>query len=527
VHGKPMFLEHGLPQIVCGQHGQITTAVPWARHDDRFSRPFEEFAAWQAAHMWSARAAAGLRISWQGLAGIVARVAAEVSVGTDQLEGLRRVVDAMKRGTLDAVVRSRRDDRVTPGKVPGISGVAKTQGLRRWFRGRCRGLPHDVRLWFVPPAWAHPRRGGSSDDAAPGGDVDRGRVGRCDGRVPRRAHEPGRVGIRGCGWSVNMARQPLDVGLDLRESAVNEWLMQGDPSVRWQVMRDLLGAPPEQAAAVRDRIALEGWGAQLLAAQDADGCWAGGLYSPKWTSTTYTLLLLERLGLVWRDPRALAGCRRLWDSARWYGGGLTLAKSIREPETCITGMLVLLAAAFGDDEPRVDSVVDWLVGQQLADGGWNCESIRCGSMHGSFHTSITVLEALFSYGRSGGSVPVSAAMAAGRQFFLDHRLYRSHRTGEVADRTFTRFPFPPQWHYDIVRGLEHFRAVRADRDERLRDAIDEVRRARRPDGTWPTYRPYPGRQWFPLEARGPSRWSTLRAMRVLAWWDGRGGDDTE
>jgi len=310
-----------------------------------------------------------------------------------------------------------------------------------------------------------------------------------------------------------------NVELDGSESAVRAWLMEGDPAVRWQVMRDLLGASPQEVAAERAGVATEGWGAQLLELQDVDGRWADSLYSPKWTSTTYTLLLLERLGLPRGDPRAIAGCRQLWDSARWYGGGLTLAKTIREPETCITGMLVLLAASFGDDDPRLDSTVDWLVGQQLDDGGWNCESIRRGSTHGSFHTSITVLEALLAYEQSGGTVPVASVMAAGRRFFLDHHLYRSHRTGEVVDRAFTRFPFPPQWHFDIVRGLEHFRAAGADRDERLAEAIAELHRARRPDGTWPLYQPYPGRQWFRLEPRGPSRWSTLRAPRLLAWWD--------
>ena len=302
--------------------------------------------------------------------------------------------------------------------------------------------------------------------------------------------------------------------------AIVEWLLEGDPSLRWQVMGDLLGLPEDRVAAERARVSTNGWGARLLASQDPDGRWAGALYSPKWTSTTYTLLLLERLGLERGDARALAGVRSLWEGARWYGDGLNLAKSIREPETCITAMLVLLAAAFGYDHQRLDSTVEWLVGQQLDDGGWNCESIRSGSRHGSFHTSISALEALSTYERWGGSIPVSAATAAGRRFFLDHRLYRSHRTGEVVDRALCRFPFPPQWHFDIVRGLEHFRAVGAERDARLEDAVEEVRRARRSDGTWPMYRRYPGRYWFALEQRGPSRWSTFRAMRVLAWWEG-------
>jgi hypothetical protein len=295
--------------------------------------------------------------------------------------------------------------------------------------------------------------------------------------------------------------------------------MEGDPSLRWQVMRDLLDLPHDRVAAERARVATEGWGGQLLAAQDPDGRWAGALYSPKWTSTTYTLLLLERLGLERGDPRPLAGCARLWEAASWYGGGMTLAKTIREPETCITGRLVLLATAFGYDDARVDTTVEWLLGQQLADGGWNCESIRNGSRHGSFHTSMIVLEALLAYDRCGGPVPVTQPMAAGREFFLDHRLYRSHRTGAVVDPAFARFPFPPQWHFDIMRGLEHFRAAGAGRDQRLGDAVDAIRRARRPDGTWPVYRPYPGRCWFALEPPEASRWATLRALRVLAWWE--------
>jgi hypothetical protein len=182
-------------------------------------------------------------------------------------------------------------------------------------------------------------------------------------------------------------------------------------------------------------------------------------------------------------------------------------------------MLTFLAASFGHADPRLDTTVAWLCDQQLADGGWNCESIRSGSAHGSFHTSITVLEALLAYQRNGGSCDVRAAMDKGREFFLDHHLYRSHRTGAVVDESFTRFPFPPQWHFDIMRGLEHFRLAGAERDQRLSDAVEVIRRRRRVDGTWQTFRPYPGRQWFPLETPGPGRWSTLRGLRILSWWD--------
>jgi hypothetical protein len=297
------------------------------------------------------------------------------------------------------------------------------------------------------------------------------------------------------------------------------WLLEGDPSIGWQTLRDLTSATPREVAAERARVASEGWGARLLAEQGDDGRWAGALYSPKWTSTTYTLLLLHWLGLPPGNAQALAGCRVLWDGASWWGGGLTLAKSIREPETCITGMLVLLASSFGHRDERVEGAVSWLLSQQLADGGWNCETVRRGSRHGSFHTSITVLDALTAYTEGGGEVPVDDAMGGGREFFLRHRLYRSHRTGEVVDPAFERFPFPPQWHFDVLRGLEHYAAVGADRDERLADAVDVLRKRQRGDGRWPVQRSHPGREWFRMEERGPSRWATLRCLRVLRWWD--------
>jgi hypothetical protein len=300
------------------------------------------------------------------------------------------------------------------------------------------------------------------------------------------------------------------------------WLLEGDPAIRWQVLRDLVDdSAPEAIAAERKRVATEGWGARLLALQDRDGLWGSALYSPKWTSTTYTLLLLHWLGLPSDDARARAGCQRLWEGARYYGGGLTLAKTVREPETCITGMLVLLAARFGGDDGRLETTLAWLLDQQLRDGGWNCETIRSGSTHGSYHTTITALEALDAVDRASPAEGIHAAVtdaaARGREFLLAHRLYRSHRTGAVSDPALLRWRFPPQWHYDLLRGLDYFASIHPSSDPRLDDAIGVVRRARRPDGRWSHRSPYPGRMWFPLERPGPSRWHTLRALRVLRW----------
>jgi hypothetical protein len=286
------------------------------------------------------------------------------------------------------------------------------------------------------------------------------------------------------------------------------WLLEGDPAVRWQVLRDLTGAGAEEVQKERARVATHGWGLRLLEAQGPDGSWGGGPYSPKWTSTTYTLLHLMWLGLPDRHPAALRGCQRLWEwQGRW-----------RVPETCIASMLVRLTIAHGYEAERLGDLVEFLLEQQLADGGWNCATHTDKGKHGSFHTSIQALEALTAHARAGSAGDVSEPMRRGQEFFLAHRLYQSHRTGEIAVRGSTRFPAFPEWHFDVLRGLEHFVDADARCDERLADAVEVIRRARRRDGRWPTYSAYPGRQWFQLEPSGASRWNTCRALRVLNWW---------
>jgi hypothetical protein len=297
--------------------------------------------------------------------------------------------------------------------------------------------------------------------------------------------------------------------MEARQAELDGWLLAGDPAVRWRVLRDLERAPVTQWSPERDRVATEGWGARLLAAQDETGGWGGGVYSPKWTSTTYTLLHLLWLGLPPGQPAALRGCAQLWQwQARW-----------RVPETCIASMLVRLTSHFGYAADRLDDVVADLLDQQLADGGWNCATRTDKRKHSSFHTSIQALEALTTYTATGGALETGDALSRGRAFFLHHRLYRSHHTGAVAIRGSTRFPAFPEWHFDVLRGLEHFAETDQPRDERLGDAVEVVRGARRKDGRWPTYAPYAGRQWFRLEPSGPSRWNTCRVLRVLRWWE--------
>lgn len=308
------------------------------------------------------------------------------------------------------------------------------------------------------------------------------------------------------------------------------WLLDGDPAIRWQVLRDLLGADEREVQGERARVAREGWGARLLAEQGTDGRWAGGespdrgLYSPKWTSTTYTLLLLRDLGLSPADPQAARGCRLLLEQGLRRDGGVFFgasARRLQRGETCVTGMALSILSSFQYQDTRLDTIAAHLLTEQMDDGGWNCQR-PAGATHGSVHTTISALEGLRHYElhRGRGRGALAAAQRRGREFLLAHRLFRSHRTGNVIKSEFTRFSFPPRWHYDVLRALDHFQAVDAPRDERLAEAIEIVRARRGEDGRWPLQHVYPGRTYFEMERIGkPSRWNTLRSLRVLRWWE--------
>lgn len=316
-----------------------------------------------------------------------------------------------------------------------------------------------------------------------------------------------------------------------REDAVVEWLLAGDPAIRWQALRDLAGASERIVNRERHRVAREGWGERLLSRQDPAGTWAGGrssdggLYSPKWTSTTYTMLLLRDLGLPASNPRARRACTLLLDEGLQADGGIAYgrwAKLTRGGETCISGMVLSILATFRSDDDRLDVVASHLLEEQMADGGWNCQRPR-GATHSSMHTTISVLEGLRAYevNRGRNTRAVADAARRGREFLLEHRLFRSHRTGAIIKSEFLRFAFPPRWHYDVLRALDYFQAVGAPRDPRLAEAIDIVRGRRRPDGRWALERAHKGHVYFEMERGGaPSRWNTLRALRVLGWWDG-------
>jgi hypothetical protein len=319
------------------------------------------------------------------------------------------------------------------------------------------------------------------------------------------------------------------VSSESRTNPVIHWLLDGDPSIRWQVLRDLLGAPEPTVERERRKVARGGWGARLLARQDAAGTWArgrssdGGLYSPKWTSTTYTMLLLRDFGLPPNARAARKPCKLLLDGGLQPDGGInygTWAKWTRRGETCITGMVLSILSYFHSQDSRLDALANHLFEQQMPDGGWNCRRYQ-GATHSSMHTTISALEGLRLYELLCQSKvrELRAAQSRGREFLLLHRLFRSHRTGKVIKSEFTRFSFPPRWRYDILRALDYFQAVSAPRDPRLAEAIEIVHNSRLADGRWPLQHCYRGKTYFELERLGaPSRWNTLRALRVLRWW---------
>jgi hypothetical protein len=311
------------------------------------------------------------------------------------------------------------------------------------------------------------------------------------------------------------------------EPLVLDWLLQGDPAIRWRVLRDLADADPDRATAERRHIATEGWGRRLLDGQRPDGLWSSdqgpkshrGLYMPKWISTHYTLLLLSRLGLEPRHPAAAAGCRALLDRASWLPSGGIRLWTRDVTDVCVCAMVLSILQAFDQAPDAQARLRSYLLGVQLADGGWNC---RMDSSHGSFHTTLSTLEAL----HGGPSDPgIDRAVQRGREFFLVHRLYCSHRTGEVARASFQRLPIPYSWHFDALRGLGHFASADAPRDDRLADAVAVLRGRRQPDGRWKANARASGQVHFELEPAGrPSRWVTMCCLEILRWWDGDGGE---
>jgi hypothetical protein len=333
-----------------------------------------------------------------------------------------------------------------------------------------------------------------------------------------------------------MATNPPKRHASEPEGAVIAWLLDADPAIRWQAMRDLTDASDEDVAAERARVATEGWGAQLLAMQGADGSWAGAAWNHGWDSTMHVLTLLREMGLDPASDEARCAVGRVHEGVRWRGWGLDgewhgedfegAPYFAGEVEPCINGQVAASGAYFGQDVQRI---VDRLLREQLSDGGWNCEAER-GSTRSSFNTTICVLEALLEYELAGGSsADVTQARLRGQEYLLERRLFHRKTTGELiehdreGDTVFTRFAFPTWWHYDVLRGLDYLRRAGVTPDERVAEAIALVESKRDGDGRWPLETQYPGAMAVDFGEREgePSLWNTLRALRVLDWYAAR------
>lgn len=319
-----------------------------------------------------------------------------------------------------------------------------------------------------------------------------------------------------------------ELQIDKSNESVLEWLLDSDPSIRWQVMRDLINTPEDVVAAERARIATEGWGAQLLAMQDSYGRWGGTAWNHGWNSTMHVLWLLGHLGLDPASPEARRAVGLVRDHVTWQGCGPQECDDngffAGELEPCINGQVAMAGAYF---DQNVSDIIDRLLHEQLSDGGWNCDAPD-GATHSSFNTTICVLEALLQYERTGyGTSDVAVARQRGQEYLLERRLFRRRSTGEVIERDrksgiqWTHFAFPPWWYYDVLRGLDYLRDAGITPDERVVEAIELVASKQQSDGRWQLDTRYPGVMSIEMQEfeKHPSRWNTLRAMRVIRWYE--------
>lgn len=314
-----------------------------------------------------------------------------------------------------------------------------------------------------------------------------------------------------------MSHTPKHTGTDGANDPVLDWLLDADPSIRWQTMRDLTDTPAEFVAAERARVETEGWGPRLLDAQRPDGQWGDGVALPFWWTNMYTLVFLRDLGL---DPTSERGRTAVdlvrahvtwgpeWGHSPFFEG---------EVEPCINGRVLALGAYFGE---RSDRLMERLLSEQLADGGWNCEAER-GSTRSSFHTTICVLEGLLAFERAFGAAPaLSEAQRRGREYLLERRLLRRLSTGEIIAPEWKQFAFPTLWHYDALRALDYLRASGAAPDPRAEEAVASMLERRGADGRWPLDVRHRNtlHEEMAGEVGAPNRWVTLRARRVLDWY---------
>ena len=306
----------------------------------------------------------------------------------------------------------------------------------------------------------------------------------------------------------------------MNDNYLINWLLAGDVSIQYQVHRDLLNNNKNH---LRDRISEEGWGAIFLKKRNKEGYWGRGFYQPKWTSTHYTILDLKNLGLSQNNKEIRQALFLIIQNLKGPDGGIYPTGKNRKSDVCINGMFLNYASYFGIKEDDLKSIVDFLIMEHMDDGGFNCFSNTKGAVHSSMNSTLSVLEGILEYATNGYKYKVRELQSAAiksREFLLQHKLFRSDRTGLIIDKKMLMLSYPSRWRYDILRALDYFRLAECAYDSRMNDAIEVLLKKRRADRKWPLQAKHPGKTHFDMEQTGkPSRWNTLRALRVLKCYD--------
>lgn len=304
------------------------------------------------------------------------------------------------------------------------------------------------------------------------------------------------------------------------DSNTINWLLDGDVAIQYQVYRDLLDSDRPD---LQKRISEEGWGARLLSLRQENGHWGLRFYMPKWTSTHYTLLDLKNLGIS-PDTKAIRETiRMIIERERGEDGGINPAGTIKQSDVCINGMFLNYASYFNTSQADLRPIIDFILSQQLPDGGFNCRFNRQGATHSSLHSTLSVIEGIAEYSKGGYRYKLNELLEISKEsgeFILAHRLYKSHRTGEIIDKKMMMLSYPSRWRYDLLRALDYFRVAEVAFDSRMTDAVDVLLKKQRPDKKWPLQLKHSGKVHFDMEhPKEPSRWNTLRALRVLKHFD--------
>lgn len=302
----------------------------------------------------------------------------------------------------------------------------------------------------------------------------------------------------------------------MHELSVIEWLNNGDVSIRYQTGRDLLGMGDPK---MQEKIYVDGWGKRLLDQRKPDGHWGQAFYQPKWISTHYTLLELRLLCPPPQNILIQTSIQTVLDTEKGPDGGIKPIGQYKQSDVCINGMFLNYASYFRANEAQLKSVVDFILSQIMPDGGFNCRSNSTGAVHSSMHTTLSVLEGILSYRRNGYTYRLEElqnAAVSSEAFLLVHHLYKSDKTREIINPRFLRFPYPCRWFYDILRAMDYFQEAGIAYHPGMKDAIDVIIKKRNTSGTWNLASKYAGQTHFDMENAGkPSRWNTLRALRVL------------